>query len=351
MIYEEKIPSLDPRLNRHIYHDSRSKDFMFDTSGLTIIDVEHKRLIPVLDQGQVGSCTGNAGVGSIYTEPFSSDVKYYTGDEAGALKLYSDAEIIDGGVGFPPEDAGSHGLSIAKALYNKGIISSYQHTFTLNDALKALSKYTIITGINWYSQMFTPDADGRVHPQGIIKGGHEVEGYKVDVENGRIWFYNSWNTSFGINGTFYLTWEDFATLLSQGGDVIVLIPANQIVAPTTWKYFKSSESTGGGHTVAELKVALVNLLDKARGIAGIPFVITSGFRTVAENNAVGGVPNSAHLTGEASDIACSDSVSRLTMIKALLSVGFNRIEICPAHIHVDISTTLPQNVAVLSTNG
>lgn len=230
-IYKEKIPSTDSRLNRHINHDSRSKDFTFDTSNLQIIDVEHKRLIPVLDQGQVGSCTGNAGIGCINTEPFSvSSVNGYSPDEQGALKLYSDAEIIDGDGPYPPNDNGSSGLSIAKALKNTGIISGYQHTFTLNDALKALSVYPIMTGMNWYQGMDVLDADGRAHPTGAIRGGHEVQAFKVDTKLGRIWFYNSWGTNWGINGTFYLTWADYYQLLLQNGDVTILIPA-PIVPP------------------------------------------------------------------------------------------------------------------------
>jgi hypothetical protein len=210
------------KLGRTQKHDIMSLFYPFNTDGLSIIDVEHKRLVPVFDQGQVGSCTGNAGNGNINTEPFLPNT-VYSPDENGALQLYKEAEIIDGGIGYPPEDVGSCGLSIAKALQNAGLISGYQHTFTLNDCLKALSVYPVIVGIPWYSNMFYPDADGRVHPTGNIVGGHEIEAYKVDVANGRIWFWNSWG-NWGVNGTFYLTWADFASLLSQGGDVTVLLP-------------------------------------------------------------------------------------------------------------------------------
>lgn len=348
MIYKEKIKSEDVRLNRHIYHDDRSKNFMFDTSGLEIIDVEHKRLIPVLNQGSIGSCTGNSGIGDINTEPFELNRKVYSPDEDGAIDLYSDATKIDefGGT-YPPTDTGSSGLAIAKVLKEAGLISSYQHTFTLNDALKALSKYPVITGTLWYDKMFTPDPDGRVHSTGVVKGGHEYQAYKVDTKLGRIWFYNSWGESWGIKGTFYLTWEDYANLLSQGGDVTVLIPPTDEVFPTTWKYFKSSEFTNSEHThtVAELKVELVNLLDQMRGDCGFPFIITSGFRTVAENNKYkSAVTDSAHLTGEAVDIYCEDSAKRQKINDMARKYGINRIGIAKNFIHLDISKTLPQNV-------
>ncbi len=85
-------------------------------------------------------------------------------------------------------------------------------------------------------------------------------------------------------------------------------------------------------------------LDQARAIAGVPFVLTSTLRDVNKNTEAGGVTNSAHLTGEAVDIHCPNSSSRMKMVNALLSVGFNRIGIGNTFVHADVSKTLPQNV-------
>lgn len=156
----------------------------------------------------------------------------------------------------------------------------------------------------------------------------------VDQYN-RPYFEN--NNPNAPDGNFYQTWQQIVPHL----DLLKSITYNKAM---TYKYFKDSEIVG-------LKPELVQKLDQARGIAGIPFVITSGFRTVAQNTTAGGVPDSAHLTGEAVDIACTDSIKRLSMVKSLLQVGFNRLEVCPNHIHCDISITLPQNVMVLSQNG
>lgn len=227
IIHKEIIPALDPRLKRQINHDSLSKNFTFDTTNIEIKDVEHVCSIDILDQGQVGSCTGHAGIYVINTAPHTPmEYPIFQPDEDGALALYSSAEEIDGDGPYPPNDHGSSGLSIVKVLTNTylKIISSYQHTFTLTDALKALTVYPIIVGMNWYHDGFYPDLDGRVHITGTIIGGHEVMAYKIDNENGRIWFRNSWGKNWGIGGCFYLTWADFATLLSQRGDVTVPIP-------------------------------------------------------------------------------------------------------------------------------
>lgn len=247
IVRNHKIPSTDKRLNRHVYHDARSRNFAFDTSKLSIVSVFHGRHIPILDQGNVGSCTGNAGIGALATDPvYSTSISNnttYPLTEDGAVKLYSDAEMIDGTGPYPPNDYGSYGLSIAKALKNAGLISSYQHTFTLDDALKALTQYPIMVGINWYNSMFNPQADGRVTISGGIAGGHEIVARQIDARNQRVWFDNSWGTSWGVNGRFYLTFTDLGRLLSEQGDVIVLIPNGVAPATTTTTTIKPNTTT------------------------------------------------------------------------------------------------------------
>ncbi len=91
---------------------------------------------------------------------------------------------------------------------------------------------------------------------------------------------------------------------------------------------------------------LVYLLEKARALLGRPIVIHSGFRCPAHNKAVGGKPNSAHLTGEAADIVCAFSGDRFDLIRTFITLGVTRIGIGfkGGFIHVDVSETLPQRV-------
>ena len=228
-----------PLLKRYVHHDSKSRAFAYNTEGLTLKNTVHHRNIPILNQGNVGSCTGNAGIGALSTDQYYSyakNIKKYSLDESGAVKLYSDAEVIDGNGSYPPNDNGSCGLSIAKALTNAGYITEYQHTFSLNDALLALTQHPILVGVDWYDTMFNPDADGRVHPTGKIAGGHEIVARELDDTNKRVWFDNSWGSSWGKMGRFYLTYEDFDKLLHQQGDVIVLIPkSNPAPSPAPLK--------------------------------------------------------------------------------------------------------------------
>jgi len=106
----------------------------------------------------------------------------------------------------------------------------------------------------------------------------------------------------------------------------------------TYKYFSAKEVVG-------LKPELVSLLDKMRGECGFPFKINSGLRTVAQNSQLkDAVSDSAHLSGEAVDIAITDSTQRMKIISSAFMNGIKRVGIAKDFIHLDISKTLPQGV-------
>lgn len=96
--------------------------------------------------------------------------------------------------------------------------------------------------------------------------------------------------------------------------------------------------------VANLDPRLVEMLDHARGYAHIPFIITSGYRTREENEAIGGVQNSAHTCGLAVDLRCEGSRTRFRIVCAAVLAGFRRIELADKHVHLDIDDTKPQDV-------
>ena len=107
---------------------------------------------------------------------------------------------------------------------------------------------------------------------------------------------------------------------------------------SNWNFFTDADGAG-------MDKELMAMLDMARGKAGVPFQITCGLRTPEQNSALPeAVQDSAHLTGNGVDLACSDSPTRFKMVKALLDSGFNRIGIYSAHIHADNSPTLPPQV-------
>lgn len=104
-----------------------------------------------------------------------------------------------------------------------------------------------------------------------------------------------------------------------------------------FKYFKDSEIVG-------LDIGLVQMLDRARDFAGIPFIITSGYRSPEYEEGRGRSTTGAHTTGKAVDLRCQDSRSRFLILKALFYVGFVRIGDEVDHIHADICTDRDVNV-------
>lgn len=96
--------------------------------------------------------------------------------------------------------------------------------------------------------------------------------------------------------------------------------------------FDSPDEIGSG---SRMQSSTLQMLDDARGIAGIPFRINSGFRTKEHNAYVGGKKYSSHCYGYAVDIHCTDSRSRFIIIDSLRKAGFNRIGIADTFIHVD----------------
>lgn len=121
------------------------------------------------------------------------------------------------------------------------------------------------------------------------------------------------------------------------------------------RYFQSSEFAcpcgccDGG--TGRMSPALLERLDAARDSAGLPFVINSGYRCPGHNRAVGGVADSAHTRGYAADIRCADSSTRFVLLRALLEVGFRRIELAPTWIHVDCDPDKPRDVAFYQKGG
>ena len=96
--------------------------------------------------------------------------------------------------------------------------------------------------------------------------------------------------------------------------------------------FASPDLPGSGE---QMKHGILTMLDKARDIANVPFVITSGYRTVEHNHMVGGVDNSAHVGGYAADIRYAGEAMAVTIIAALTLAGFRRIGKGKTFIHAD----------------
>jgi hypothetical protein len=249
----------DSRLGRHVNHDPRNLNYahpVLPKSAITT--VQWTRRIPILDQGQLGSCTGNAATGVLGTDSAGRTAtgtvtisaagaaashghftaKTYTLNEAFAVSLYELATDIDPYPGqYPPTDTGSDGPSVFKALQALGLVTGYTHAFSMDALNSALMAGPVAIGIEWLNSMFTTDANGLivVDQSSGVAGGHELEVDGFDTGTGLYTIPNSWGTTgFGVNGVGYMAVADMTWLLAsaQQGDVTVPVYAAVPAPPT-----------------------------------------------------------------------------------------------------------------------
>jgi len=207
-------------LGRVPERDPRSLNFAAPATT-PVTSKRWRRYGTVLDQGDLGSCTGNAGEGCLNHAPFHV-VGTTCAKEPDAVSLYSAATAADAYPGqYPPEDTGSSGLAVAKVLKAWGRITGYTHAFDLDHILSALMSGPLIVGTDWLNNMFYPDPNGLVQPTGSVAGGHEYVLNGADVTSKMLRFQNSWGTGWGVNGHFFMTFDGFSSLLADDGDAIL----------------------------------------------------------------------------------------------------------------------------------
>ena len=103
------------------------------------------------------------------------------------------------------------------------------------------------------------------------------------------------------------------------------------------KYFKITDFTCRcGCKRANMESEFLEKLDATRELAGVPFIVISGFRCISHNQAVGSTSTN-HTRGLAADIACTSSRARIKIIDAAIKIGFKRIGIHKDFIHMDIN--------------
>jgi len=211
------------RLGRHIQHDKRSLAFPAQRAP-QIVSVDHNSRGLPLDQGNLGSCTANALIGALNSAP-NLALSSPPMTEANALTLYELETRLEGQP-YPPNDPGGTGLMVCKAAKQMGLITSYHHAFGIQHALEALVLRPVIFGITWMSSFDQPnDVNGLVEitSTATVRGGHEVCGDGIDVDNKLIWLWNSWGTNWGLGGRFCMSFDTMAQLLENYGDCTVPI--------------------------------------------------------------------------------------------------------------------------------
>lgn len=77
------------------------------------------------------------------------------------------------------------------------------------------------------------------------------------------------------------------------------------------------DNTPTPEVLANMRGALVPMLEQIRQILGYPLIISSGYRSPAVNAAVGGSKTSAHMEGYAADFICPKFGSPLDVARKL----------------------------------
>lgn len=319
-------------------------------------------MIPVLNQRGIGACVGHA---------IATALIYINYKETKNIELLSPRFIyglskqLDGRIneeGTQPRIGAKvttdYGCPLEQVLVNDTFLTHAQYiSIGMSDELKDSAKIYSTKGY-----AFTPTnieslkqaiyqngvititiACGEITNKEIKKGTSNglhyicLYGYETKGKDTIFYYRNSWGEEWGDKGNGKFSGKEFEGFMYDAIAYVDLPNQLKEEARAGYRYFKQNEVVG-------LKPELVKLLDDARHIAGIPFKLNSGYRTKEQNKKAGGVPDSAHLSGLAVDIACTTDTARHKIINALQKVGFNRIGISKSFIHCDIAKDKSPNV-------
>ena len=138
-------------------------------------------------------------------------------------------------------------------------------------------------------------------------------------------FYKN-DDPFSLFGNYALTSKNLEPFLKTLGN--------------RWQYFTPEEKTGSQGTIADLKPDFVDKMDIGRKESGIPWVITSGYRTPEHNSLIGGSPTSGHLTRDSVDVRARNWVEVGKIVDGARKAGITGITVYreSKHVHLDMKS-------------
>jgi len=81
-----------------------------------------------------------------------------------------------------------------------------------------------------------------------------------------------------------------------------------------------------------IKALVDDVLQPLRDAWGGPLFINSGYRCLELNKAVGGVPTSQHVLGQACDVGCTDPLALARLAKKM-KLDYDQMGIYPSFVH------------------
>jgi len=214
------------------------RDYIYQPNQVRLPSVVDLRsyCTPIEDQGSLGSCTGQAIAGAIEmlnkrnnkpTDVSRLFIYYYTRLLEGTVNYDSGAYIRDGikacnHYGAPLERLWPHDIGKFRTRPSESAnidaaqrkVTLYERATDFDACINALSNgYSVVVGFTVYTSFMTPI----VYKSGImpypntrkekILGGHAVLLVGYDNLAQRFIARNSWGTSWGANGYFYMPYD------------------------------------------------------------------------------------------------------------------------------------------------
>jgi C1A family cysteine protease len=242
------VSTSSPTINIPIYHwvtdkpDSRDYAYVPNTvAPLSVVDLRSLYGTPVENQGNLGSCTGNAIAEAIEmidrkngknTEVSRLFIYYYERLLEGTVSYDSGAYIRDGiracyTYGAPLESLWPYNVSKFKNPPSSAAVQDaarrkvtlYERAADFNACINALANgYPVIIGFTvyssfesgnwWYTTANMPYPNTRTER---ILGGHAVLLVGYNNATQRFIVKNSWGTNWGDNGYFYMPYSILTT--------------------------------------------------------------------------------------------------------------------------------------------
>ena len=219
------------------------------------------------------------------------------------------------------EHTGWEDVKIGETVFSRGRTSGERDLVVLAD--------NVAINVGYASTVGRCRMVNQVMLQGVVRGGDSGSIIEKDGKvKGLIFASNNKDIGFAnrISNVVRSTGLDF--YVKEKKDVWEQL-----------KYFKKSEFK----EPEKMDVDFLLLLDKVREDAGIPFKITSSFRTPEQNRRVNGSSNSAHLRGLAVDISARTGRQKIKIVQSALKNGISRIGVGSNFIHLDVDKSLTQN--------
>lgn len=179
------------------------------------------------DQGYEGTCVGHGWKSWCVCAPvIQSDV----GEFPSPVQIYDMCMPIDE---WTQNDQGDRqfGTSVragAKVMKALGFLEAYGWAWDLTTAINWLAGIDaegrfvggpVVIGVNWYGGMFDTNAEGFLTISGQVEGGHCVCLLGWNEKRGFAYGINSWGSSWGNRGRFYMSGETLDRLIREDGEV------------------------------------------------------------------------------------------------------------------------------------